>query len=134
MSELPAQLPQEAAKWTDDERERASQLLDGRATVVNVRKNGPHRHLLPWLEREGLLTYVGHSGPRHSWPASDFASPFVKEAKQDRAAMVQHYEQWLDEQPELLRRLRQGEFNGRALGCWCAPEQCHADVLAHRAH
>ncbi|MCX2731839.1 DUF4326 domain-containing protein [Saccharopolyspora sp. NFXS83] len=127
------QLPSEATSWTDDERERASQLLDGHATVVNVRKQGPHRHLVPWLQRQGLLTYVGHSGPRHSWAASEFASPFVREAKADREAMVRHYEQWLDQQPDLVRRLREGELSGRALGCWCAPEICHADVLAHRA-
>jgi len=127
------QLPAEADRWSDDERERAAQLLDGHATVVNVRKSGPHKHLVPWLLDEGLLTYVGHAGNRHSWPASDFASPFVQEAKQDRRKMVRHYEQWLDEQPELLDRLHRGELSGRALGCWCAPEPCHADVLARRA-
>lgn len=127
------QLPDEADNWTDDERERAADLLDGQTIVVNVRKNGPHKHLVPWLDSTGLLTYVGHSGARHSWRASEFASPFVKEAKSDRQAMVRHYEQWLDEQPQLLRRIRDGELTGRALGCWCAPKQCHADVLAHRA-
>ncbi|WP_158891729.1 DUF4326 domain-containing protein [Amycolatopsis anabasis] len=126
-------LPEEATGWTEDERNRAERVLAGHATVVNVRKNGPHRHLVPWLHAEGLLTYVGHGGTRHSWPESDFASPFVKEAKTDRAASVRHYEEWLDEQPELLRRLRGGELRGRALGCWCAPQQCHADVLASRA-
>ena len=130
---MPRQLPEEASGWSDDERERAADVLDGRAVVVNVRKAGPHRHLVPWLLEQDLLTYVGHSGPRHSWPASDFASPFVKEAKTDREAMVRHYETWLDEQPALLARLREGELNGRALGCWCAPKLCHADVLAHRA-
>lgn len=125
------QLPAEADKWTEDERARANEVLRGRATVVNVRKSGPHQHLVPWLESEGLMTYVGHSGPRHAWPGSDFASPFVKEAKSDREAMVRHYEQWLDERPELLRRL--GELKGRGLGCWCAPKTCHADVLARRA-
>jgi hypothetical protein len=126
-------LPDEADRWTEDERARAAQVLDGHATVVNVRKSGPHKHLVPWLESRGLLIYVGHSGNRHSWPQSDFASPFVKEAKADRARMVRHYQQWLDDQPELLRRLRAGELSGRALGCWCAPQPCHADVLAHRA-
>ena len=127
-------LPEEAAHWTDDERDRAAKVLHGRAVTVNVRRNGPHKHLTPWLESQGLLVYVGHSGNRHSWPQSDFASPFVKEAKTDREAMVRHYEEWLDEQPELLRRLDSGELSGRALGCWCAPEPCHADVLAARVN
>ncbi len=133
MPKRPKRLPAEAAEWSEDERERAQRILDGQATVVNVRKNGPHQHLVPWLEDEGLLTYVGHAGARHAWPQSDFASPFVKEAKTDRDAMVAHYEEWLDEQPELTRRLREGELSGRGLGCWCAPKPCHADVLARRA-
>ncbi|MGW3471331.1 DUF4326 domain-containing protein [Saccharopolyspora sp. NPDC000995] len=125
-------LPDEASSWSDDERERADALLDGHAVVVNVRKGGPHKHLVPWLEERGLLTYVGHAGPRHHWPDSEFASPFLKEAKVDREAMVRHYEKWLDEQPNLLAKLREGELSGRALGCWCAPKPCHADVLARR--
>lgn len=126
-------LPEEASCWSDDERERADALLDGHTVVVNVRKGGPHKHLVPWLEEAGLLTYVGHAGPRHHWPESEFASPFLREAKVDREAMVRHYEKWLDEQPNLLAKLREGELTGRALGCWCAPEPCHADVLAKRA-
>ncbi|MBA0128128.1 DUF4326 domain-containing protein [Haloechinothrix sp. YIM 98757] len=128
-----ARLPDESATWTEDERERAARVLDGRTTVVNVRKSGPHKRLVPWLVRQDLLTYVGHAGPRHSWPGSDFASPFVKQARTDRAAAKRSYERWLDEQDELVRRLRSGELSGRALGCWCAPEPCHADALAERA-
>jgi hypothetical protein len=133
-AEVVSVLPEEASSWSDDERERADALLDGHAVVINVRKDGPHKHLVPWLVEQDLVTYVGHSGPRHSWPQSDFASPFVSEAKTDREAMVRHYEQWLDGRPDLLERLREGELAGRALGCWCAPKPCHADVLAHRAH
>lgn len=126
-------LPEEASRWTEDERARAAEVLDGRCTVVNVRKSGPHKHLVPWLVSEGLVVYVGKAGQRHSWPGSDFANPFVKEAKSDREKMVRDYEQWLDNQPELLRRLDKGELDKRALGCWCAPQPCHADVLARRA-
>ncbi len=115
--------------WTDEERALRERVLAGHSVVVNVRKSGPHRHLVPWLVDEGLITYVGHAGNRHSWPGSDFANPFVKEAKQDRTMMVRHYRDYLRDQPGLLRRLRDGELNGRALGCWCAPEPCHADVL-----
>lgn len=126
-------LPDPPPGLTDDERARAEALAAGHTVVVNVRRNGPHRRLVPWLVEQGRLVYVGHSGPRHSWPASDFANPFVREARRDRNAMVAHYAEWLDAQPELLRRIAAGEFTGRALGCWCAPQPCHADVLAERA-
>lgn len=115
--------------WTRWEHDLREQVLDGHSVVVNVRRSGPHRHLVPWLVEQNLITYVGHAGNRHAWPESDFANPFVKEARQDRQAMIRQYRRYLAEQPELLRRLRDGELNGLALGCWCAPQPCHADVL-----
>ncbi|WP_216214444.1 DUF4326 domain-containing protein [Amycolatopsis aidingensis] len=129
MSDRPQSLPDEADRWSAAEREIAESVLAGHAAVVNVRKSGPHQRLVPWLVRHDLISYVGHAGPRHSWPESGFANPFVREAKQDRQAMVQHYREYLARQPDLLRRLRAGELDGRALGCWCAPKPCHADVL-----
>jgi len=126
-------LPESAQRWSADERALARRVLEGHTTVVNVRKSGPHRHLVPWLADSGMLHYVGHAGNRHAWPESDFANPFVREAKTDRVAMVEHFRSWLDTRPDLLRRLRDGELTGRALGCWCAPLPCHADVLAELA-
>jgi hypothetical protein len=125
-------LPPGAEQWTAAEREIAIALLSGETVVVNVRKAGPHRRLVPWLVAEGLLTYVGHAGPRHDWPESVFANPFVKQAKADRGAMVARYRDWLREHPSLAARIPR-ELAGRALGCWCAPAACHADVLAEEA-
>jgi Domain of unknown function (DUF4326) len=127
------ELPPEATGWSRVERALAAALRDGWTVVVNVRKSGPHKHLVPWLVEVGLLTYVGHAGQRHSWPESDFANPFLNLRAVDRREMVCRYREWLAEQPDLLRRLREGELTGRALGCWCAPEPCHADVLADEA-
>lgn len=122
-------LPAGAEEWTAAERELAIAVLSGETVVVNVRKAGPHRRLVPWLVGERLLTYVGHAGPRHHWPESDFANPFVTMAGADRAGMVDRYRSWLHGRPALLRRIP-SELAGRALGCWCAPASCHADVLA----
>jgi len=121
-------LPPGAEQWTAAERELAIAVLSGETVVVNVRKAGPHRRLVPWLVEEGLLTYVGHAGRRHQWPESDFANPFVKLAGTDRATMMSKYREWLHDHPRLIRQLP--ELVGRALGCWCAPAACHADLLA----
>jgi hypothetical protein len=102
--------------------------------VVNVRKSGPHKHLVPWLVSAGRLTYVGHAGPRHDWPESDFANPFLRMQNTDRPGMVRRYWEWLHDQPNLLRRITDGELSGHALGCWCAPKPCHADVLAEEVN
>ena len=125
-------LPPGAEEWTAAERELAIAVLSGETVVVNVRKAGPHRRLVPWLVSEDLLTYVGHAGTRHAWPESDFANPFLKLAGTDRAGMVSRYQQWLHEHPRLLARVL-NELAGKALGCWCAPASCHADVLAEEA-
>jgi hypothetical protein len=127
-------LPPESAGWTRPERTLATALLDGWAIVVNVRKSGPHKNLVPWLHGAERLTYVGHAGPRHSWPESDFANPFLHLATTDRPGMVRRYRTWLHDQPALLQRLHAGELTGRALGCWCAPHACHADVLAEEVN
>jgi hypothetical protein len=126
-------LPDDAHQWTAAERDLALGVLDGRTVVVNVRRAGPHRRLVSWLRSQRMITYVGHAGPRHSWPGSDFANPFVRQARIDRGVMVRRYREWLDEHPDLMARIRDGELSGRALGCWCAPQPCHADVLADRA-
>jgi len=39
------------------------------------------------------------------------------------------YEHWLRSQPELVARA-QRELKGLALGCYCLPLACHAEVLA----
>lgn len=119
--------------WTARELELRETITDGHGAVVNVRRSGPHRHLVPWLVAHKLIVYVGHAGARHSWPESDFANPFVKEANADREAMVRHYREYLEGRPDLVRRLRDGELRGYALGCWCAPKPCHADVLLEYA-
>ncbi|OLF08901.1 DUF4326 domain-containing protein [Actinophytocola xanthii] len=128
----PVALPPGAHRWTEAERQLAAAVLAGRTVVVNVRRGGPHRHLVPWLVEEGLLTYVGHAGPRHTWPESDFANPFLA-LRADRDAMVTRYRDWILTNEPLRARLRDGELTGRALGCWCAPQRCHADVLADLA-
>ncbi len=120
-------LPAGAEQWTGAERELAVAVLSGDTVVVNVRKGGPHRRLVPWLVEKDLLTYVGHAGPRHDWPESPFANPFVRLARGDRATMVTRYREWLHERSALVTRLP--ELAGWALGCWCAPQACHADVL-----
>jgi hypothetical protein len=49
-----------------------------------------------------------------------------------REEAIAKYEEWLDQQPELLAALP--ELRGKILSCWCAPQACHAEVLARRAN
>ena len=49
-----------------------------------------------------------------------------------REESITRYEQWLLTQPELMSALH--ELKGKTLACWCAPKQCHADVLLRLAN
>jgi hypothetical protein len=73
--------------------------------------------------------YVGRPSP--------LGNPYAIGRDGDRAAVVAKYRRWLHanlETPEvwlalhdLLRAARKGPLE---LVCWCAPQACHADVIA----
>jgi hypothetical protein len=44
-----------------------------------------------------------------------------------REIAIECYRRWILTQPDLLRDLH--ELRGKTLGCWCAPQACHGDVL-----
>lgn len=48
-----------------------------------------------------------------------------------REEAVSRYREWIQTQPQLLSALH--ELKGKTLGCWCAPNACHGDVLAELA-
>lgn len=70
---------------------------------------------------------------------SDWGNPFSHQkgtmaqfqvATRDEA--VDKFKEWLLGNEELLARI--GELKGKVLGCWCAPQRCHGDVLAELAN
>lgn len=63
---------------------------------------------------------------------SKWGNPFVIGRDGDRAEVIAKYDAWLDTQPGLLAALP--ELAGKVLGCFCAPEACHGDVLVRRAN
>jgi hypothetical protein len=77
--------------------------------------------------------YIGREVPEHGIPSSKWGNPFVLEddsdAERDRVLAI--YREWIVKQPELMGALE--ELQGLRLGCWCAPKDCHGDVLAELA-
>ncbi len=63
---------------------------------------------------------------------SKWGNPFQVGRDGTREQVIERYERWLLTQPELLAALP--ELAGRTLGCWCAPRECHGDVLARLAN
>ncbi len=95
-------------------------------SVVRLRGRDYDRAL-----REGRAVFVAR--PSH------WGNPFRVRPGRDRLQAVHLYWRWLAGDPTLahieprrrawilanVHRLR-----GQALGCWCAPELCHGDILA----
>lgn len=107
-------------------------------TVINLKK-GPDGHSLireygPRLENapKGLV-YVGRkmTGVRAGgWNLSEHAlnNPYSAKALGSNEAAVSAYARHLLDEPGLLARVPL--LRGSVLACWCAPELCHAHVLA----
>lgn len=60
--------------------------------------------------------------------ATKWGNPYVIGTDGTREDVIRKYADWLPTQPHLMKSLP--ELQGRVLGCWCAPQACHGDVLA----
>ncbi|MER6289893.1 DUF4326 domain-containing protein [Streptomyces sviceus] len=102
-----------------------------RTRVVNVR--GRLHEYGPRLEHAPVdLVYVGRRWTMGGWdlPKHPLYNPFAYDTparRRDgtRAEVMAKY------RPDLLALLP--GLRGKALACWCAPEPCHAEVLAELA-
>ncbi len=50
---------------------------------------------------------------------------------ESRQVAVDRYREYIEDHPELMEDLH--ELRGKRLGCYCAPKQCHGEVLAELA-
>lgn len=92
-----------------------SRVQSGETVVVNMRDD-----MARALEARGLLTRIDRGTP--------WGNPFILDEDGDRSQVIEAYRaHYLPHKPSLLRQLP--TLRGRALGCWCAPEPCHGDVL-----
>lgn len=94
-------------------------------TVVNIRNSA-------------YDVYIGRGGTYRlptGWTLfepSPWGNPFHVTRATPRERAIAKYERWIREQPELMARLP--ELRGKRLGCFCAPMECHGDVLARLAN
>lgn len=64
---------------------------------------------------------------------SKWGNPFIVGRDGARGECVELYREWIKTQPELIAAAKR-ELKGKVLGCWCAPQACHGDVLAEIAN
>jgi DNA-binding CsgD family transcriptional regulator len=107
------------ASWSDRERELLKRLRSGETVIVSMRDTA-HPNLVRWAEDADLFVRIDRR--------SDWGNPFEMPGDGDRETVIRNYaEHYLPYKPSLLSRL--DELRGKALGCWCAPEACHGDIL-----
>ena len=70
-------------------------------------------------KRDSYDVYIGRP--------SKWGNPFSIGKDGTREEVVQKYEKWIKQQPELMENLH--ELKDKVLGCWCSPKLCHGDVL-----
>ena len=58
---------------------------------------------------------------------SKWGNPFIIGQDGNREEVINKYENYLLNNPELLNSLH--ELKGKTLGCFCKPKPCHGDVL-----
>ncbi len=84
------------------------------------------------FKKEPYDVYIGRPSPWGN-PFSHKDGTLAEFKVFSRTEAILRYEKWLRAQPELVARVKR-ELKGKILGCWCAPLQCHGDVLAKIAN
>lgn len=111
------------ASWSEDERLLLKRLRSGETIILNLRQ-GTHDNLISWAMDADLFQRIDRR--------SEWGNPFEIPDDGDRSTVIANYaEHYLPHKPSLLTRIH--ELRGKALGCWCAPEPCHGDILKERA-
>lgn len=64
---------------------------------------------------------------------SIWGNPFEIGKDGTRAEVIAKYKVWLASKPSLILLAKQ-VLRGKVLGCWCAPDPCHGEVLAQLAN
>ena len=111
------------ASWTEEERGLLERLRGGETVVLNLHADG-HPNLTAWAKDTDRFVRIDR--------ASEWGNPFELGKDGDREAVVRNYkDHYLPHKPSLLAKL--DELQGKALGCWCAPQRCHGNVLVEKA-
>lgn len=74
-------------------------------------------------KREKYDVYIGRP--------SVWGNPFSIGKDGTREEVIQKYREWVVQQPEIVEAAK--KLRGKVLGCWCAPNPCHGEVLIELA-
>jgi hypothetical protein len=84
--------------------------------VINIKHNP-----------SAYYVYIGRANKRYGLEESKWANPYKIGKDGTRQEVIEKYRAYIKSRPDLLASL--SDLEGQPLGCWCAPEPCHGDVL-----
>eukprot|EP00761_Pharyngomonas_kirbyi_P013959 gb/GECH01013989.1/.p1 GENE.gb/GECH01013989.1/~~gb/GECH01013989.1/.p1 ORF type:complete len:115 (+),score=22.54 gb/GECH01013989.1/:1-345(+) len=94
----------------------------------NNSKNRTEKTLKQFVVHNKRSSYDVYIGRPSKW-----GNPFKIGRDGSRAMVIAKYENWVSEQDELIEKVKK-ELPGKVLACWCAPKDCHGDVLSALAN
>lgn len=77
------------------------------------------------IDNEPYDVYIGRP--------SKYGNKFIIGIDGNRLEVIEKYEKWLKEQPELINDIKQN-LKGKVLGCHCSPKKCHGDIILRIAN
>jgi hypothetical protein len=106
--------------------------------VANIRPT--YANLKEWMGDENNV-YVGRKGivfidgERFPKENSIFANPYKISGNDTREIVISKYRTYIvDKIKDDRFKTELMKLKGKNLGCWCAPEMCHANVLVYLMH
>lgn len=97
--------------------ELINQLKSGHTVVLNMKTD---LFAIKWATEQGLFVQVDRT--------TEWGNPFAIGDDGTREEVCYKYANHYFPQKDKLNRIV-STLRGKALGCWCAPSQCHADHL-----
>jgi hypothetical protein len=120
--------------WTQEEIELKTRVLSGDTIRFDMHKQGPHARFKKWAEEQGIVFYIGRRIYSQGLEDSVWRNPYKEGVDGTREEVVNRFKE--ERMPELLAAGKKPEeYRGKALGCWCKPdESCHGDILVNYHH
>lgn len=125
-----------AKKDESDDEEEPPKKKAKSAKVVNLKVKylrPKYENVKEWMKDKNHV-YIGRRGvvfiDRERFPKQDsvWANPFKIDEDNTREDVIRKYKKYIK------AKIEKGEVNledlrGKVLGCWCAPDPCHGDIL-----
>jgi hypothetical protein len=98
---------------------------------MNAETKGEVAGRVVHCRRDPYEVYIGRGRCPRSGRPGRWGNPFRIGPDGSREKVIARYADWLqgEVEAERISLVELAGLDGRTLGCWCAPEPCHGEVL-----